>query len=78
MHWGNIITHKYTIILVLFNPKLGVYWIDPNQGDPKDAIQVYCDMQKKATCIIAKPEQVCITFIVAFMDLLDSLKNIFD
>lgn len=36
----------------------GIYYIDPNQGDPKDAIQVYCDMEKKATCIIAKPEQV--------------------
>merc|ERR1712223_1921230 len=33
----------------------GEYWIDPNSGNPKDAILVYCDMDKLATCIYAKP-----------------------
>lgn len=27
------------------------YWIDPNGGDKADAVQVYCDMTEKATCI---------------------------
>ena len=34
------------------------YWIDPNAGDPKDAILVQCDMEHKpqpATCITPKP-----------------------
>lgn len=33
----------------------GEYWIDPNGADPKDAILVYCDMDKDATCVQAKP-----------------------
>lgn len=34
------------------------YWVDPNAGDPKDAILVYCDMEAEsgpATCIQPKP-----------------------
>ncbi len=36
----------------------GEYWVDPNAGDPKDAILVYCDMSLPvpATCIQPKPE----------------------
>jgi collagen type II alpha len=37
--------------------KSGQYWVDPNEGDPKDAILVYCDMKKKATCVVPKPEK---------------------
>lgn len=33
----------------------GEYWVDPNAGSPKDAILVYCDMAKEATCIQPKP-----------------------
>lgn len=33
----------------------GDYWIDPNEGDRKDAILVFCDMSKKATCIRSQP-----------------------
>ena len=33
----------------------GNYWIDPNDGDPKDAIYVYCDLKKRATCVIPSP-----------------------
>lgn len=36
---------------------VGQYWVDPNDGDIKDAILVYCDMEKKATCIMPKPAQ---------------------
>lgn len=31
------------------------YWIDPNSGNPKDAILVYCDMKTMSTCINPKP-----------------------
>lgn len=36
---------------------LGQYYIDPNEGDIKDAILVHCDMEKKASCILPKPEK---------------------
>ena len=34
------------------------YWVDPNAGDPKDAILVHCDMTSAAaaTCIQPKPD----------------------
>lgn len=34
---------------------LGDYWIDPNEGDIKDAILVYCDIKKLMTCIRSQP-----------------------
>jgi len=34
----------------------GEYWIDPNGANPKDAILVYCDMEKEATCVQPKPQ----------------------
>lgn len=45
--------------LALSQPDLpsGDYWIDPNEGDKKDAILVYCDMPKKATCIRSQPQR---------------------
>lgn len=36
----------------------GDYWIDPNQGDAKDAILAYCDMHERTTCIYPKPSEV--------------------
>lgn len=33
----------------------GEYWVDPNEGDIKDAVLVHCDMVNKATCIIPSP-----------------------
>merc|ERR1711915_296969 len=33
----------------------GEYWIDPNEGDTKDAIVVYCDMEENATCVLPQP-----------------------
>ncbi|CAL8307380.1 unnamed protein product [Merluccius merluccius] len=33
----------------------GDYWIDPNQGNSRDAIQVFCDMESGETCISANP-----------------------
>lgn len=35
----------------------GEYWIDPNDGDKRDAILVYCDMPNKATCVMAAPDK---------------------
>ena len=36
----------------------GMYFVDPNQGSPKDAIQVYCDMPAQRTCVLAQPDSV--------------------
>lgn len=36
-----------------FSP--GEYWVDPNEGDIKDAIVVHCDMEHKATCVLPQP-----------------------
>ncbi len=35
------------------------YWVDPNSGDPKDAILAHCDMDSPtpATCIQPKPDR---------------------
>lgn len=45
--------------LAVAHPELesGQYWIDPNDGDKRDAILVYCDMPKKATCVMAQPQK---------------------
>lgn len=33
----------------------GNYWIDPNDGDIRDAILVYCDFKKRASCVVPSP-----------------------
>lgn len=33
----------------------GHYWIDPNEGDARDSILVYCDAERKASCILPQP-----------------------
>ena len=33
----------------------GDYWVDPNEGDVRDAILVYCNMVNKATCLYPQP-----------------------
>lgn len=45
--------------LAVAQPQLpsGDYWIDPNEGDRKDAILVYCDMPKQATCVRSQPQR---------------------
>jgi len=45
--------------LAVAHPELpsGDYWIDPNQGDTKDSILVFCDMPKRATCVRPKPDK---------------------
>jgi len=35
--------------------KSGNYWIDPNEGDVRDSILVYCDIDEKRTCIMPQP-----------------------
>jgi len=37
---------------------LGEYWIDPNEGDYRDAVLVRCDMITKSTCIIPQPDHI--------------------
>jgi collagen type II alpha len=34
---------------------LGEYWIDPNEGDLRDAILVHCNMDDRSTCIYPSP-----------------------
>lgn len=45
--------------LAVAHPELpsGDYWIDPNQGDTKDSILVFCEMGRRATCVRPKPEK---------------------
>lgn len=33
----------------------GEYWVDPNEGDIRDAVMVHCDMENKATCVLPSP-----------------------
>lgn len=40
----------------------GEYWVDPNSGDPKDAILVHCDRDTSATCVQPKPTTSSETF----------------
>lgn len=35
----------------------GEYWIDPNDGDPRDAILAHCDMDRRATCVFPQPKR---------------------
>jgi hypothetical protein len=35
----------------------GDYWVDPNEGDVRDAILVHCNMVKKATCLYPQPNR---------------------
>jgi len=35
----------------------GDYWVDPNEGDVRDAILVYCNMVNKATCLYPQPSR---------------------
>lgn len=37
--------------------KSGNYWIDPNEGDERDAIYVYCNMESKASCVLPQPNK---------------------
>lgn len=37
--------------------KSGEYWIDPNEGDLRDALLVYCDHVTRGTCIIPQPKE---------------------
>lgn len=46
--------------LAISHPELqdGLYWIDPNEGNAKDAVQVQCRMATRATCVLPSPSQV--------------------
>ncbi|XP_065370005.1 collagen alpha-2(I) chain-like [Calliphora vicina] len=35
----------------------GEYWIDPNEADPTDAIYVFCEKKRRATCIRPEPSE---------------------
>lgn len=39
----------------------GTYYIDPNQGDPYDSFEVFCDRETNSTCIYPSPETVPMT-----------------
>lgn len=46
--------------LAALHPELpdGVYWIDPNEGNARDAVQVQCRMATGASCVLPSPNQV--------------------
>lgn len=35
----------------------GEFWVDPNEGVPEDAINVYCDFSFNATCLFSSKEK---------------------
>lgn len=35
----------------------GVFWVDPNEGVPEDAMSVYCDFSFNATCLFSNEER---------------------
>lgn len=45
--------------LAVSHPELpsGQYWIDPNEGDVRDAILVFCDMDRHASCVMPQPQK---------------------
>ena len=43
------------VITILIYLKIGDYWIDPNDGDIRDAILVRCDAEMRSTCVYASP-----------------------
>lgn len=58
----SLYVNKKRIQIKIFKVKIylqstGKYWIDPNEGDIRDAILVYCDAEKRATCILPNPSR---------------------
>ena len=47
---------------ILF-PVLGEYTIDPNEGCSSDAVRVFCDFEKQATCVDPKKARVRIIHV---------------
>ena len=43
----------------------GQYWIDPNEGPPDDAVEVYCDFTLSASCIYPNKSKVTLTVIIS-------------
>ncbi|KAH6930044.1 hypothetical protein HPB50_008115 [Hyalomma asiaticum] len=45
--------------LAALHPKLqdGLYWIDPNEGNARDAVQVHCRMAAGASCVLPSPNK---------------------
>lgn len=43
------------------NLKSGQYWVDPNEGCKDDALHVYCDFSKNATCVYPKNKKINMT-----------------
>lgn len=36
----------------------GEYWVDPNEGDVRDAVLVRCDHITKSTCVKPQPDHI--------------------
>ena len=48
------VVHAFIFLFSL----LGKYTIDPNEGCSSDAVEVYCDFEKQATCVNPKKSKV--------------------
>ena len=44
-------------IMIACNPEDGLYWLDPNGGNPNDAFEAYCDMSNGGWTLIWKTAQ---------------------
>lgn len=37
---------------------IGEYWVDPNEGDVRDAVLVQCNQITKSTCVKPQPDHI--------------------
>ena len=76
--FGVILSFSVNSVLYLINcVLLGMYFVDPNQGSPKDAIEVFCDMSTRQTCVLPKPSSVRVKNPVSSLRIQQSFTVIF-
>ena len=57
---------EFLFLLILFC--LGEYTIDPNEGCSSDAVEVYCDFEKQATCVNPQKTKVKLVYSKPFAE----------
>ena len=44
--------------IIKYKRLIGEYWVDPNEGDVRDAVLVRCDQITKSTCVKSQPDHI--------------------